>query len=68
MVVEGRMQIALRDRTLDLREGELVVIPRGVDHKPVCKEQCTVLLMEPRGTRNKGSAGGILTDTGLSWI
>ena len=68
LVVEGTMQIALRDRTLDLREGELVVIPKGVDHKPVCREQCTVLLMEPKGTRNTGSAGGALTDTEITWI
>lgn len=68
MVVEGKMQIALRDRTLDLKEGELVVIPRGVDHKPVCPEQCTVLLMEPKGTCNTGNAGGDLTDREVEWI
>jgi mannose-6-phosphate isomerase-like protein (cupin superfamily) len=47
LVVEGTMQIALRDRTLDLREGEMVVVPIVVDHKPVCREQCTMLLLEP---------------------
>lgn len=68
MVVEGRMQIALRDRILDVKEGEIVVIPKGVDHKPICIECCTVLLIEPEGTLNTGNAGGALTDTGISWI
>jgi mannose-6-phosphate isomerase-like protein (cupin superfamily) len=68
MVVEGRMQIALRDRTFELQEGELVVIPKGVDHKPICIERCTVLLIEPKGTLNTGNTGGALTDTGISWI
>ncbi|MDD1720352.1 MAG: cupin domain-containing protein [Methanoregulaceae archaeon] len=68
MVVEGKMQIALRSRILDLREGELVVIPKGVDHKPVCNEQCTVLLVEPEGTLNTGNTGGALTETRTDWI
>jgi len=68
MVVEGSMQIALRDRTLDIHEGELVVIPKGVDHKPVCKTECTVLLLEPAGTCNTGNAGGELTDNKVTWI
>ena len=68
MVVDGTMQIVLRDRTLDLQEGELVVIPKGVDHKPICMEQRTVLLMEPKGTINTGNAGGALTDPDVSWI
>ena len=68
MVVDGKMQIELRDRTLDLNEGEVVVIPKGVDHKPVCREECTVLLMEPKGAINTGNAGGALTDMTAEWI
>ena len=68
MVIEGKMQIALRDRMLDLQEGELIVIPQGIDHKPICPEECTVLLMEPKGTVNTGNAGGALTDNEVSWI
>jgi mannose-6-phosphate isomerase-like protein (cupin superfamily) len=68
MVIEGSMQIALRDRMLSLIEGELVVIPKGVDHKPVCRTECTVLLLEPAGTKNTGNAGGELTDDRVTWI
>ncbi|MEJ2158187.1 MAG: cupin domain-containing protein [Desulfobacteraceae bacterium] len=68
MVVEGHLQIELRNQTLHLEKGEMVVIPKGVEHKPVCKEECTVLLIEPAGTLNTGDAGGALTDTALEWI
>lgn len=50
MVAGGKMQIALRDRTPDLKDGELVVIPKSVDHIPGCPEKCTVLLMDPKET------------------
>ncbi|MCK9632523.1 MAG: hypothetical protein M0R30_12905 [Methanoregula sp.] len=52
------MQIALRDKTLDLHEGELFDIPRCVNYKPVCPEECTVRLWEPKGTCNTGNAAG----------
>jgi len=67
-VVEGKMKIALRDKTLSLKEGEMVVIPKGVDHKPVCATECCVMLIEPKDTINTGNAGGSLTDTKLEWI
>lgn len=68
MVIEGYLQIDLRDKTLKLKEGEFVVIPKGVEHKPICREECTVLLIEPVDTLNTGDAGGELTDTSLEWI
>lgn len=68
IVIEGTLQIDLRDKTLNLAEGEMVVIPKGVEHKPVCRELCCLLLIEPEGTINTGNAGGGLTDTDLEWI
>ena len=68
MVIEGHLQIDLRDKTLNLNKGEMVVIPKGIEHKPVCKEECTILLIEPSGTVNTGNAGGDLTDTDLEWV
>jgi mannose-6-phosphate isomerase-like protein (cupin superfamily) len=67
-VVEGTMQMSLRDKTFDLRKGELIVVPKGVEHKPVCSVECTVMLVEPKGTVNTGSVGGPLTDTNVEWI
>ena len=54
LVVKGRLLIKLRDRDLWLYEGELVVIPRGVEHLPVAEEEVQVLLLEPRSTVNTG--------------
>ena len=67
-VVEGEMRLAFRDRTFELKKGELIVVPKGVEHKPICATECAVMLMEPKGTVNTGNAGGPLTDTELEWI
>ena len=53
-VVKGRLLIKLRDRDLWLDEGELVVIPRGVEHKPVAEEEVHIMLLEPKSTVNTG--------------
>jgi mannose-6-phosphate isomerase-like protein (cupin superfamily) len=67
LVIEGHLQINLRDKTLRLNEGELVVIPKGVEHKTIAREKCTVLLIEPIGTINTGNAGGEMTETSLEY-
>ena len=54
LVLKGRLRIELRDGPLDLREGELAVIPRGVEHRPVAAEEAHVLLLEPKTTVNTG--------------
>jgi mannose-6-phosphate isomerase-like protein (cupin superfamily) len=61
LVVRGRLTIHLRDRDVDLRAGELFVVPRGVEHCPEADEEAHVLLIEPKGTVNTGDAGGALT-------
>jgi len=61
LVVRGRLTIHLRDRDIELQEGELFVVPRGVEHCPEADEDAHVLLIEPRGTVNTGDAGGSLT-------
>jgi mannose-6-phosphate isomerase-like protein (cupin superfamily) len=58
LVLRGRLTIQLRDRDIDLGEGELFVVPRGVEHCPRADEEAHVLLIEPRGTVNTGGAGG----------
>lgn len=67
-VVKGRMKLAFRDRIFEVKKGELIVVPEGVEHKPICKTECTVMLIEPEETLNTGNAGGPLTDTNLEWI
>jgi mannose-6-phosphate isomerase-like protein (cupin superfamily) len=68
VLIAGDLQIDLRDKELHLKKGEMVVIPKGVEHKPVSKEECKILLIEPEGTLNTGDAGGDLTVTEVEWI
>ncbi len=68
ITVQGQFKIALRDKVINLSEGDMVVIPKGVEHKPICEEECCVMLIEPKATINTGNTGGVLTDMELEWI
>ncbi len=56
LVLEGVLDIELRDRTVTLGPGELFVVPKGVEHRPVAREEVHLLLIEPTGTPNTGDA------------
>jgi mannose-6-phosphate isomerase-like protein (cupin superfamily) len=58
LVVRGAFRMELRDRHIELREGELIVIPRGVEHRPVADTEVEVLLFEPATTLNTGDFVG----------
>ncbi len=55
-VVDGTMSIELRDGRVDLSSGQLFVVPKGVEHRPVATTECHVLLIEPTGVVNTGDA------------
>jgi mannose-6-phosphate isomerase-like protein (cupin superfamily) len=55
LVVKGRLLIKLRDRDVELEEGEFIIIPRGVEHLPVAEQEVHVLLLEPKSTLNTGN-------------
>jgi mannose-6-phosphate isomerase-like protein (cupin superfamily) len=55
LVLEGRFRMELRDRIVDLGPGELLVVPRGVEHRPVADEEVALLLFEPASTLNTGN-------------
>jgi len=55
LVVRGRFRMRLRDGDLEIGEGEMVIIPRGVEHMPVADEEVSVLLVEPKSTLNTGN-------------
>jgi mannose-6-phosphate isomerase-like protein (cupin superfamily) len=55
LVVKGRFRMEFRDRQVWINEGEFIVVPRGVEHKPVAEEECWLLLFEPAGTLNTGN-------------
>jgi len=56
LVLKGELDIELRDRTVTLRPGDLFVVPKGVEHRPVAREEVHLLLIEPSGTPNTGDA------------
>jgi mannose-6-phosphate isomerase-like protein (cupin superfamily) len=56
LVLKGRLTIEMRDRNISLGPGELFVVPRGVEHRPVATEEVHMLLIEPSGTPNTGDA------------
>ncbi len=56
LVLEGQLQIRLRDRTVGLGPGDLFVVPRGVEHQTFAEQEVSLLLIEPTGTPNTGDA------------
>lgn len=58
LVVRGRMTIRLRSGEVTLEEGELFIVPRGVEHQPVAEAEAWILMFEPEGTLNTGDVRG----------
>ena len=56
LVLKGHLGIELRDRTVSLGPGQMFVVPKGVEHRPVAHEEVHMLLIEPTGTPNTGDA------------
>lgn len=56
LVLKGTLDIELRDRTITLSPGEMYIVPKGVEHRPVAREEVHLLLIEPTGTPNTGDA------------
>src|SRR5678816_2659874 len=54
LVVHGEFDMELRDKTITLYENEFIIIPRGVEHRPVARDEVSVLLFEPASTLNTG--------------
>ena len=55
MVVKGKLTIRLKERDIELEEGEFYIIPRGVEHLPVAEEECHVIIFEPKSVLNTGN-------------
>lgn len=68
LVVEGSFNMEFRDRVVQLGKGEFLIVPRGVEHRPVAATEVCVLLFEPATTRNTGDTTSELTRENLMWI
>ncbi len=67
-VLDGRLRIDFRDGHVELGQGEMFVVPKGVEHKPFAQDECRLMLVEPAGTVNTGDAGGELTAEHDVWV
>ena len=61
IILDGELKIEFRDRIMHLSAGEMVVVPKGVEHRPVADKECHILLIEPKGVVNTGGEEGELT-------
>ena len=68
IVIKGEMEIGFRDRTITLREGEMYVVPKGVEHITRAATECHAMIIEPKGVVNTGEVGGDLTSPNDVWV
>ena len=68
IVIEGSMRIEFEEGSLELEEGEMYVVPKGVRHKPCADSECKVMVVEPRGVVNTGDADSDMTAPNDEWV
>ena len=61
MVIKGTLEIELRDKTITLKEGEFYIVPKGVEHKPIAKEEVHIVLFEPLSIKHTGNVVANIT-------
>ncbi|MBI3258326.1 MAG: cupin domain-containing protein [Ignavibacteriae bacterium] len=67
-VLEGEFTMEFRDRTVELKKGDMLIVPKGVEHRPVAEHEVSVMLFEPMSTLNTGNTRGELTRDSLEQI
>ena len=68
LVIDGSFTMEFRDRSVELDQGDMIVVPRGVEHRPVAEKECSVMLVEPAGLVNTGDLeASEKTTTGI-WL
>ena len=65
LVIKGKLKMEYRDRTVEINEGEFIIVPRTVEHKPVAEEEVHILLFEPATTVNTGNVKNEMTRKNL---
>ena len=68
IVIEGKISIEFEDETVELSEGEMLVVPKGKKHRPHADEEAKIMLIEPKGVRNTGDIVSDLTSDDNQWI
>jgi mannose-6-phosphate isomerase-like protein (cupin superfamily) len=68
VVMKGDFRMEFRDKVVELREGEMIIVPRGVEHRPVAENEVWVMLFEPATTLNTGNVMNEKTKSELGWV
>ena len=68
LVIEGKMGIEFEDQTVELSEGEMIVIPKGKKHKPYADKEAKIMIIEPKGVINTGDVTNDLTAKNDQWV
>ena len=68
LVIEGSMNIEFEPETIEINSGEMIVVPKGITHKPFANQECKVMLIEPRGVLNTSDVKSNMTAPNDQWI
>jgi len=68
IILDGKMQMNFRDKMIELSPGEMIVIPKGVEHKPASDKGYKALLIEPEGVPNTGDVDNEITMNKIEWL
>lgn len=68
IVIRGNMKIQFKDSIVEVEEGEMIIVPKGVDHRPIAEDECLVMLVEPKGVVNTGEKVSEYTAPNDIWI
>jgi mannose-6-phosphate isomerase-like protein (cupin superfamily) len=68
LVVKGSMRLEFSDNTVDVGEGEFIIVPHGIQHRPVADKECHILIFEPASTLNTGNVEDAFTVEEPEWI
>ena len=68
LVLEGKFTMEFRDKKVELSKGEFLIVPKGIEHRPVAESEVSIMLFEPATTLNTGDAKSDLTKDKLEWI
>lgn len=61
IVIKGKLKIEFRDKIVEINEGEMLIVPKGVEHKPIAEEEVLIMLIEPKGIKHTGGVKHELT-------
>ena len=67
-VIKGNMRIIFRTGNVSLSEGDMYIVPKGIEHKPIAEKECHIMLIEPKGILNTGEINNELTSNPDEWV